>query len=162
MTYCYRLHVPACHNMIQLVADTLMSLYQYGWEPMTPLEMINKKSKSRTDIVTNSRIDICFRNKEDSNMGMTMGSSYSLRRESLFDENSCLCIQTFKSSYLICHNVSNTCLYELVTCIQDKWEPGISGVSVGVASVIQVRDAPKKVWTLDKLVCGYDKVPFMF
>ena len=100
---------------------------------MTPLEMINKKSKSQTEIETNSRIDICFRNKEDSNMGMTTGSSYSLQKESLFDENSCLCLQTYKSSYLICHNVSNTCLFELITCIQDKWSPGISGVSVGVA-----------------------------
>ena len=142
LTYCYRLHVPACQNMIQLVADTLMSLYQSGWEPMTPLEMGRKQKNKTKDIVTNSRIDICFQNKDEShsNSGtsISVGSSYSIKRDSIYDESSCLCLQTFKDSYLICHNVSNTCLMEVVTCIQDSWSPGIKGVSIGVASVIQV------------------------
>ena len=67
-----------------------------------------------------------------------MGSSYSLGRDSLADENCCLCLQTYRDSYLICHNVSNTVLYDVVTSIQDQWPPGITGVSMGVASVIQV------------------------
>ena len=86
--------------------------------------------------MTSSRVDICFRNKEEG--GEVLGSSYSIRLESLADENCCLCLQTFKDSFLVCHNVSNTVLYELVGAIQDKWAPGIQGVSVGVASVIQV------------------------
>ena len=149
LTYCFRLHVEACHQMIQLVADTLMSLYQSGWEPMTPLEM-GSKTKTK-DIVTNSRIDICFRNKEGGINTPTMGSTYSIRRDSsmtIQEENSCLCLQTYKDSYLICHNVSNTCLYELVTSVQDSWTPGIAGVSVGVASVIQVSG---KLWYNTKL-----------
>ena len=141
LTYCYRLRVNSCHQMIQLVADTLMGLYQSGWEPMTPLEMGTKRDKSGAgerlgDIVTSSRVDICFRNKEEA--GEVLGSSCSIRRESLADENCCLCLQTFKDSFLVCHNVSNTVLYEVVGAIQDKWAPGIQGVSVGVASVIQV------------------------
>ena len=141
LTYCYRLRVSSCHQMIQLVADTLMGLYQSGWEPMTPLEMGTKRDKSGAgerlgDIVTSSRVDICFRNKEEA--GEVLGSSCSIRRESLADENCCLCLQTFKDSFLVCHNVSNTVLYEVVGAIQDKWAPGIQGVSVGVASVIQV------------------------
>ena len=140
LTYCYRLRVSACHEMIQLVADTLMGLYQSGWEPMTPLETGTRRDKSGArlgDIVTSSRVDICFRNKEEA--GEVLGSSSSIRRESLVgDDHSCLCLQTFRDSFLVCHNVSNTVLYEVVSAIQDKWAPGIQGVSVGVASVIQV------------------------
>ena len=142
LTYCYRLRVSSCGQMIQLVADTLMGLYQSGWEPMTPLEMGTKRDKSGAgerpgDIVTSSRVDICFRNKEDA--GQVLGSSSSIRRESLTDDHCCLCLQTFKDSFLVCHNVSNTVLYEVVGAIQDQWAPGIQGVSEGVASVIQVR-----------------------
>ena len=43
-----------------------------------------------------------------------------------------------QDSSLICHNVSNTVLLELVTTLQDLWSPGLAGVSVAVASVIQV------------------------
>ena len=43
------------------------------------------------------------------------------------------------------NNVSNTVLYEVVGAIQDKWAPGIQGVSVGVASVIQVRPGYKEI-----------------
>ena len=140
LTYSYRLVMSGCQEMIQLVADTLMLLYQSGWEPMTPLQMSggkHSKSKVKTDIVTTSRIDICFRRSEVTGESR-MGSSYSLRRESLYDsENCCLCLQTFKDSGLICHNVSNTVLLELVTALQELWSPGIAGVSVGVASVIQ-------------------------
>ena len=42
-----------------------------------------------------------------------------------------------QDSSLICHNVSNTVLLELVTTLQDLWSPGLAGVSVAVASVIQ-------------------------
>ena len=98
----------------ELVADMLMGLYQSGWEPMTPLEMWTKRDKSGTrDKVTSSKVDFCFRIKEEGEM---LGSSYSICRESLADV-----------------------LYEVVGAIQDKWAPGIQGVSVGVASVIQVR-----------------------
>ena len=100
LTYSYRLVVSGCQEMIHLVADTLMFLYQSGWEPMTPLQMSggkHSKSKVKSDIVTTSRIDICFRSTEMTGRDSRMGSSYSLRRESLYDtENYCLCLQTFK------------------------------------------------------------------
>ena len=139
LTYSYRLKISSCHSMIQMVADTLMGLYQSGWEPMTPLEM-NKKRMAKTDIVSSSRIDICFSAASSDLTNHSMGSSYSLGRESLQqDDNCCLCLQTFRDSYLICHNVSNTVLYDLVTSIQEQWTPGIIGVSTAVASVIQVK-----------------------
>ena len=54
LTYCYRLRVSGCSAIIQLVADTLMGLYQSGWEPMTPLEMTGAApgAGAATDIVT--------------------------------------------------------------------------------------------------------------
>ena len=53
LTYCFRLKHSSCQGMIMMVADTLMGLYQAGWEPMTPLQMGSKDPKS--DIVTSSR-----------------------------------------------------------------------------------------------------------
>ena len=125
LTYSYRVLVSGCQEMIQLVADTLMYLYQAGWEPMTPLQMSASKHKEKVkaDIVSSSRIDICFRSSDMSG-DSGMGSSNSIRRESVYDENSCLCLQTFRDSYLICHNVSNTVLLELVTTLQEVWAPG--------------------------------------
>ena len=115
---------------------------------MTPLQMSggkHTKSKVKSDIVTTSRIDICFRSSQMTGESR-MGSSYSLRRESLYDtENSCLCLQTFKDSSLICHNVSNTVLLELVNTLQHIWSPGLAGVSVAVASVIQADFSPHQI-----------------
>ncbi len=44
LTFSYRLKVNGRHCMIQLVADFLLSLFQAGWEPMTPIDMGLKKS----------------------------------------------------------------------------------------------------------------------
>ena len=136
LTYSYRLVMSGCQEMIQLVADTLMFLYQAGWEPMTPLQMsaCKNKEKVKSDIVTSSRIDICFRSSDMAG-GSKMGSTNSIRRESTYEENSCLCLQTFRDADLICHNVSNTVLLELVNTLQQVWR--LRGVSVGVGSVIQ-------------------------
>ena len=135
LTYSYKLKLSGCQCLIQLVADTLMSLYHVGWEPMTPIEMGMNR---HTDVGCGPRTDICFRKKELP--GELMGSTYSLitpSRDSNEDDNSCLCLETFDDNYLGFHNVANTVLQELVTTIQEKWSPGISGVSMGVASVIQ-------------------------
>ena len=135
LTYSYRLKVVGRHSMIQLVADTLLSLYQAGWEPMTPMDM----GLCREQSANGSQTTICFKRKESSNSseGFTSSSSSLTRIGSSIDgENSCLCLEIFQSNYLGFHNASNTVLHELVTTIQKEWSPGIRGVSMGVASVI--------------------------
>ena len=71
LTYSYKLKESGGQCIIQLVADTLMSLYGLGWEPMTPIEM---KFKSHT-VDGGLRTDICFRKKD---IGVELGSIYSL------------------------------------------------------------------------------------
>ena len=135
LTYSYRLKVVGRHSVIQLVADTLLSLYQAGWQPMTPMDM----GLCREQSTNGSQTTICFKRKENtkSSEGFTSSSS-SLTRigSSIEGENSCLCLEIFQSNYLGLHNASNTVLHELVTTIQKEWSPGIRGVSMGVASVI--------------------------
>ena len=135
LTYSYRLKVVGRHSVIQLVADTLLSLYQAGWQPMTPMDM----GLCREQSTNGSQTTICFKRKENTNSseGFTSSSS-SLTRigNSIDGENSCLCLEIFQSNYLGLHNASNTVLHELVTTIQKEWSPGIRGVSSGVASVI--------------------------
>ena len=122
LTYSYRLEVPRSQCLIQLVADILMSLYQEGWEPMTPIEMGMKKHTVAEGIGT----DICFRKMkgEAAPHGMTSG-----------DE--CLCLETCEEEQLCLYNVPHTVLYEIVSTIQERWVPGIRAVSTAVASVIQ-------------------------
>ena len=38
LTYSYKLRGASWHTIIPLVAATLVTLYQAGWEPMTPIE----------------------------------------------------------------------------------------------------------------------------
>ena len=56
-----------------------------------------------------ARIDICFRSKVagSRSLGLDTAGSVSSLADSGGD-HSCLCVQTFKDSDLICHNVSNT------------------------------------------------------
>merc|ERR1719410_1886380 len=62
LTYMYKLKKVGRHMMIQLVADFLLSLYQAGWEPMTPIDMGIQKAASGSGPQT----AICFRRKYDS------------------------------------------------------------------------------------------------
>ena len=126
--------------MIQLVADTLLSLYQAGWEPMTPMDMGLRTKEQQT--VSGPQTTICFKRREGFSgkaSSEDFGSTYSLLSKmgsSVDGENSCLCLEIFQSNYLGFHDASNTVLHELVTTIQKEWSPGIRGVSMGVASVI--------------------------
>ena len=122
LTYSYKLEVPRIQCLIQLVADILMSLYQEGWESMTPIEMGMKKPTVPEGIGT----DICFRKMkgETAPHGKTGG-----------DE--CLCLETCEEGHLCLYNVPHTVLYEIVSTIQERWIPGIRTVSTAVASVIQ-------------------------
>jgi len=136
LTYSYRLKVAGRHSMIQLVADTLLSLYQAGWEPMTPMDMGLRREKASGPQTT-----ICFKRREGSVPTKTedFGSTYSIFSKmgsSMDGENSCLCLEIFQANYLGFHEATNTVLHELVTTIQREWLPGIRGVSMGVASVI--------------------------
>ena len=140
MTYSFKLKVGGRHCMIQLVADTLLSLYQAGWEPMTPMDMGLRTKEQQT--VTGPQTTICFKRRDGFSgkaSSEDFGSTYSLLSKmgsSVDGENSCLCLEIFQSNYLGFHDASNTVLHELVTTIQKEWSPGIRGVSMGVASVI--------------------------
>ena len=138
MTYSFRLSSVGHHRhrMIQLVADTLLSLYQNGWQPMAPLDVGFKK---RGKAVTGLQATVCFRWKEDRSVLDPYSSRYSMLSSAGSSrdwENSCLCLETYGSNYLGFHEVSNTILHELVTSIQNDYSAGVQGVSMGVASVI--------------------------
>jgi len=140
LTFSFRIKVEGRHYMIQLVADTLLSLYQAGWEPMTPMDMGLRTKEQQA--VSGPQTTICFKRREGFSGKVSsedFGSTYSLLSKmgsSLDGENSCLCLEIFQSNYLGFHDASNTVLHELVTTIQKEWSPGIRGVSMGVASVI--------------------------
>ena len=124
MTYSFRLKVVERHCMIQLVADTLFSLYQAGWEPMTPVDMARQTTQDGL------KSSICFRQRKGANLSEHFASL------STNEENACLSIEIYRSNIIGFHNVSNPLLLDLVTTIQKEWSPGIRGVSMGVASVI--------------------------
>ena len=124
LTFSFKLKVGGRHCMIQLVADTLLSLYQAGWEPMTPVDLANQKNQEGL------KSSICFRQRKGTDLSESMGSLL------LAEENACLSMEIYKSNFIGFHSVSNTLLLDLVTTIQKEWSPGIRGVSMGVASVI--------------------------
>ena len=115
LTYSYKLEVPRSQCLIQLVADILMSLYQEGWEPMTPIE--------NPRVAEGLGMDICFQKV--------------MREEVVSASAECLCVETCEEGQLILYNVPHTVLYEMVSAIQERWLPGIRAVSTAVASVIQ-------------------------
>ena len=115
---------------IQIVSDVLLTLFQAGWEPMTPLDMgLHMKETGKSG----PQVTICFKRKEDGGEG-EVGVASSV--EELMTEHSCLCLETYGSNYLGFHNISNTTLHEMVTSIINDWPPGLTGVSSGVFSVI--------------------------
>ena len=136
LTYSYKLKKTGRHTMIQLVADFLLSLYQAGWEPMTPIDMGLKNSETGSGPMT----AICFRRKYEGEEKELYGSSFSLLSgmggSKDGEQNSCLCLETFNANYLGFHDVSNTVLYEVVDTIKQDWSPGIKGISMAVSSVI--------------------------
>ena len=154
LTFSYRIRRAGKHCMIQLVADALLSLYQLGWEPMTPIDMGITSSKKLLDSGedihdgdSNSngpQTAICFRRRCDHTDDSLYGSNYSLLSHTgsakettpvAASENSCLCLETYRDNYLGFHDVSNTILYNLVDTIRQEWRRGIRGVSMAVSSV---------------------------
>ena len=136
MTYSFRLSSAGRHCMIQLVADTLLSLYQNGWQPMTPLDLWMKKQFSSS---TGPQATICFKKKEEPRWSDQYGSRFSVLSSagsSKDMENTCICLETYGSNYLGFHEASNTILHDIVTAIQNEYSEGVQGVSIGVASVI--------------------------
>eukprot|EP00092_Neocalanus_flemingeri_P001900 GFUD01002028.1.p1 GENE.GFUD01002028.1~~GFUD01002028.1.p1 ORF type:complete len:383 (-),score=76.39 GFUD01002028.1:152-1300(-) len=134
ISYSFRLTSGGRHCMIQLVADTLLSLYQNGWQPVAPLDMgLKKQGKAGLQAT------VCFMRKKDTLVSDPYSSTYSVLSSTGSSrdwENSCLCLETYGSNYLGFHEVSNTILHELVTSIQNDYPAGVQGVSMGVASVI--------------------------
>ena len=141
LTYSYKLKVSGRHCMIQLVADTLLCLYRAGWQPMTPIDVGLQKYQKKC---VGHQTAICFR-KRESKEEFVSTDLLSQSTGSGTEENSCLCLETYQDTYLGFHNVCNEVLLELVTTIQERWSPGIKGVSIGVASVISdyCADMPK-------------------
>ena len=113
---------------IQIVSDVLLTLFQSGWEPMTPLDMgLQMKEAGKAG----PQVTICFKRKED-----LSDSTVNVNSTDIINSQSCLCLETYGSNYLGFHNISNTTLHEMVTTIINDWPPGLQGVSSGVASVI--------------------------
>jgi len=128
MTYFYKMNECGRHTMIQLVADSLMILYKSGWQPLTPINVASKskKQKMSRSAKTLSQVAICFVKNED-----------LLSTSSDTTNDGCLCIETYRNTYVGFHNVNNNNLLDLVQTIQDVWDPGVVGVSDGVMSVIK-------------------------
>ena len=136
MTYSFRVSSGGKHSMIQLVADTLLSLYQNGWQPMAPLVLGMKK---QVRALAGPQATICFRRKEESCPPDQFGSRYSVfssAGSSRDMEHSCICLETYGSNYLGFHEASNTILHDIISSIQTDYCEGVQGVSTGVASVI--------------------------
>ena len=131
LTYSYKMRVSGRHCLIQLVADTLLCLYKAGWQPMTPVDMGRHKQKHNQSLTNHTAI--CFRRCKDPT---TQLGSTDLLLAQASEEQSCLCLETYKDNFLGFHNVSHAVLLELVTTIQSNWLSGVTGVSTGVASVI--------------------------
>lgn len=144
MTYSFRVSAGGKHCMIQLVADTLLSLYQNGWHPMAPLDLGVKRQAMSAD---GPQATICFKRKEEQSPGDQYGSRYSILSSagsSKDMEHSCVCLETYGSQYLGFHEAPNTILHDIVQAIQVEYMEGVQGVSMGVASVISdyIRDMP--------------------
>ena len=109
---------------IQIVADVLLTLFQAGWEPMTPLDMgLQMKDSGKSG----PQVTICFKQNEDLSSDHH-SSSVNVSRVSLDpltrSDHTCLCLETYGSNYLGFHNISNTTLHEIVTSILGEWPPG--------------------------------------
>jgi hypothetical protein len=113
LTFSYRIRRAGKHCMIQLVADALLSLYQLGWEPMTPIDMgISSKKLEREEVRGESRggggggpqTAICFRRRCSLSEENLYGSNYSLMSHTgstkettpVLNENTCLCLETYR------------------------------------------------------------------
>ena len=138
MTYSFRVSSGGRHCMIQLVADTLLCLYQNGWQPMAPLDIgVRKQHRDAAGPQTT----VCFKRKEEPRREEDQyGSRYSVlsssTRSSKDMEHSCICLETYGSQYLGFHEAPNTVLHDIVQAIQEEYKEGVQGVSMGVASVL--------------------------
>jgi len=149
MSYTFRVLSYGHQNSIQMIADTLLTLYQNGWHPMAPVDLgSSKRVRTRHAL----QATVMFKKKED-----TSSSRYSVLSSTGSSKDfgeSCLCLETYGSNYLGFHEVSNTVLHELVTSIQKDHKAGVSGVSVSVASVISdyTKDMPPVLQTSPSMV----------
>ena len=125
MTYSFKFRKTDKHCMIRLVAKTLLSLYEAGWDPLTPVDMGGNKREKQTAI--------CFRRRQEE---VKTSSTLSHTPHTTDSEAPCLCLETYHHSYIGFHDVPNTVLNELVLASHTHWAEGIQGVSMAVSSVI--------------------------
>jgi len=132
MTYTFTVSSTGRHCMIQLVADTLLSLYQNGWHPVTPVGMGTKTQRAADGL----QATIYFKRKRDQRPADQNQSRHSGLSHDSPRDNSCICLETYGSGYLGFHEVPNTVLHDIVETIQREYKEGVCGVSMGVHSVI--------------------------
>merc|ERR1712098_581542 len=139
MSYTFRVLSYGHQNSIQMIADTLLTLYQNGWHPMAPVDLGSKK---RAKIHHGLEATVMLKKKEDTSSSRYSVLSYTGSSKDFGD--SCLCLEIYGSNYLGFQEVSNTVLHDLVTSIQTDHRDGVTGVSVSMASVISdyARDMP--------------------
>jgi len=141
------------HALIQLTAELLLTLYRLGWEPMTPIDLPGPKTTSTDNGVTvvNLQTAICFRRKNN-NLSQehlannwTPNPSYNTSCDDIsmlypntmgVERHDCLCLETYSENFLGFHDVPNTLLLDLVQCMSSDWQPGLTGISAAVYSVI--------------------------
>lgn len=144
LTYFFKITSEGKHKLIQLVADTLLSLYQNGWYPLSPVDLGLKKCNKR---FSGPQATIYFKRKSDSNKIEPYGSRFSIQSKlgSTRDlENSCICLETYGQNFLGFHEASNTLIHDIINNLQNDYAEGVEGVSIGVASVIEdyVKELP--------------------
>jgi hypothetical protein len=121
MTFSFKLEKPGKEEMIQLVADSLLSLFRWlhplpqhlpreGWEPMTPIDTDRQRGGP-------GQTSICFRRwEEGGGRSARAGSSLSLASQASQASqpaNNCLCIETSRPDIISFHGVPNTVGYNL-------------------------------------------------
>ena len=123
----YKVKMLDKQDLIILISSTVVSLYQSGWEPLPPVGVPLKHTK------TSPRATVCFKEK-------VPNSCNEYRRPStgstLCPDISCICLELYNSYSIGLHQLPNPVLLDLVTSIQKDYIPGVRGVSTAVASVI--------------------------
>ena len=117
MTYSFTVNLASRSCMIKLMSHMLFSLYQDGWDPLSPVDVGRKTSKKQTAI--------CFQRRTKQVVFRPIKSLPDM-------ENSCFCLELYqwRHMYLIFHSVPYSVVAELIAAL------GVSGVSTAVNSVI--------------------------
>ena len=135
LTYSYCLPGLDQSSMIHLMASILLALYKLGLEPMTSIDIGQKK---RENTLQGPHTMVYFKKRDGMRRKESFGSQCSVYSRSKSIDNSVQTWLGLETSYphmLRLHNMSNSVLLSLVTCLHS--DNMLHGVSRGVASVIR-------------------------